>query len=306
MNAKATIPLFSVIIPTYNRANLLKRAMRSVLGQSFQNWELIVVDDGSTDETASVVQSFLDDRIVYFFQENKELNGARNAGIRLAKGTYLCFLDDDDYYLENHFLELVKFAETQKFPMGVLKTGSFLKIRGILKKLPNFNSTKFTSPIEYVLTNPVNLLPLAIHRTIFKEEVFDENFLLYEDLHFLVRVLLKYPLLQLENYSTVYVTHDSARSVTYYQSKEKVANLFACLEDLFEKYGKEIALHTHPKIKNQMLALQYNDFANKVASQGNLKVMIRYLATAIKYKIDLKFAVIYLRTVIRAFLKNFF
>ena len=89
------MPVFSIIIPTYNRAHYLKQCLSSVLSQKFEDWECIVIDDGSTDTTESVVQEFVkeDDRFVYHFQVNAERCAARNKGISLASGNYICFLD---------------------------------------------------------------------------------------------------------------------------------------------------------------------------------------------------------------------
>jgi glycosyltransferase involved in cell wall biosynthesis len=93
-------PLVSVIIPTYNRSSLLPRAIRSVLGQTYTNLECIVIDDASTDDTASAVQQFTDDRLVYFRHEtNRHVSAARNTGIAEAKGDLIAFLDDDDRWL---------------------------------------------------------------------------------------------------------------------------------------------------------------------------------------------------------------
>ena len=93
-------PSFSVVIPTYNRAPLLPRALRSVLGQTFEDFELLVVDDASTDDTTAVVAAHQDRRISYLrLQENGGVANARNAGIAAARGTFVCFLDDDDEYL---------------------------------------------------------------------------------------------------------------------------------------------------------------------------------------------------------------
>ncbi|MCH7402094.1 glycosyltransferase family 2 protein [Belliella kenyensis] len=91
------MPLISVIIPTYNRAHVLANAIRSVLNQTFEDWELIVVDDGSEDETRELVSVFFDDkRIVYKYQINKGVSAARNFGALKAKGEWLIFLDSDD------------------------------------------------------------------------------------------------------------------------------------------------------------------------------------------------------------------
>lgn len=90
----------SVIIPTYNRAHLIGRAITSVLHQSFKDFEIIVVDDGSTDDTKTVVMSFEDDRIVYErLPTNRGVHEARNRGMELATGEYLAFLDSDDELL---------------------------------------------------------------------------------------------------------------------------------------------------------------------------------------------------------------
>lgn len=92
-------PLFSVVIPTYNRASKLQRAVESVLAQSYDNFEILVMDDGSTDNTAEVVASFVDPRITYLWDKN--FGGParpRNRGIAIAKGEWICFLDADDWW----------------------------------------------------------------------------------------------------------------------------------------------------------------------------------------------------------------
>jgi len=91
------MPLVSVIIPTYNRASYLKEAVQSVLGQTFQDFELIVVDDGSTDSTPSVLQVFAD-VITYIYQENKGVSSARNTGLERAAGSLIALLDSDDLW----------------------------------------------------------------------------------------------------------------------------------------------------------------------------------------------------------------
>jgi len=93
-------PLVSVIIPTHNRAQLLPRAIRSVLGQTYENLELIIVDDGSTDNTPEIVKRFRAPRILYLCHKvSRGAPVARNTGIQRAKGEYIAFLDDDDEWL---------------------------------------------------------------------------------------------------------------------------------------------------------------------------------------------------------------
>jgi glycosyltransferase involved in cell wall biosynthesis len=92
-------PFFGVVIPTYNRATTLPRAIKSVTEQSFADFELIVVDDGSSDNTESVVKSLADPRIIYVRRENGGQCAARNTGAEESRAKYLVFLDDDDELL---------------------------------------------------------------------------------------------------------------------------------------------------------------------------------------------------------------
>ncbi|MGB9716145.1 MAG: glycosyltransferase family 2 protein [Thermodesulfovibrionales bacterium] len=93
------IPLVSIIMPLYNKRPYVRRALESVQQQTFTNWELIVVDDGSTDGGADIVKGINDNRIQVIHQENKGPGAARNAGLAIARGKYVAFLDADDEYL---------------------------------------------------------------------------------------------------------------------------------------------------------------------------------------------------------------
>lgn len=91
-------PFFSIIIPAYNLENYIAAALQSVLVQTFQDFEIIIVDDGSSDETVSIIQSFHDPRIRLVSQVNGGVSRARNAGMKKAVGAYIAFLDGDDYW----------------------------------------------------------------------------------------------------------------------------------------------------------------------------------------------------------------
>src|SRR4051812_7778207 len=97
-------PLVSIVLPTYNRADVIGRAIDSVRAQTFLDWELLVIDDGSTDGTADVVTG-IDQRVRLLRQPNGGTYVARNYGLVQARGRYLTFLDSDDAWLP-HFLEL--------------------------------------------------------------------------------------------------------------------------------------------------------------------------------------------------------
>jgi len=95
-------PFFTVVIPTYNRSTLLCKAINSVLGQTYQDWNLVIADDCSTDDTEEIIRPYLSDTIT-FFKNKKNIGnaGARNLGVKHANGSYICFLDSDDQYHPN-------------------------------------------------------------------------------------------------------------------------------------------------------------------------------------------------------------
>ena len=110
---KSFTPAVSIILPTFNRAKLLNRAINSVIAQSFNNWELLVVDDGSEDSTFEIVEKYLNDyqNIRYMKHSNRKLSLSLNAGITASAGKYIAFLDSDDEYDKNYVLERTEFLE---------------------------------------------------------------------------------------------------------------------------------------------------------------------------------------------------
>lgn len=124
---------FSIIIPTYNRAAFIGDTLRSVLAQEFSAFEVLVVDDGSTDNTSEVVASITDTRIQYLLKPNGERGAARNYGFSRARGEYVIFLDSDDVLLPNHLTVL--YAKIQELDS------------------PNFITTKYNFNRDGILTD---------------------------------------------------------------------------------------------------------------------------------------------------------
>ncbi len=106
----------SVIIPTYNRSNLLKRSISSVLVQTYTDLEVIVVDDGSTDNSKDIVNEYLhDSRVRYVYQENSGVSSARNLGVSVSSSEWISFLDSDDEWLSNKLEEQVKLLKEKSY-----------------------------------------------------------------------------------------------------------------------------------------------------------------------------------------------
>ena len=94
-------PLVLIVIPTYNYANYLTKTLESCVTQSYKNLEIIIIDDGSIDNTESIVRNIIDSRVSYYYQQNQGVSSARNRGLKLAKGDFITFLDADEYLSDN-------------------------------------------------------------------------------------------------------------------------------------------------------------------------------------------------------------
>ncbi|NTW82933.1 MAG: glycosyltransferase family 2 protein [Chlorobiaceae bacterium] len=127
-------PEISVILPTFNRARHLENAVESVLSQTFGNWELIIVDDGSSDETFDILDPYIRrfHNIRYMKHNNRKVALSRNAGIQASFGRYITFLDSDDHYLAAHLES--RLAIMHEFPDLSLLCGGFLSDEKIMVK----------------------------------------------------------------------------------------------------------------------------------------------------------------------------
>jgi len=108
------MPYFSIVIPVYNKGNFVGETLKSVLEQTFTDFEIILINDGSTDNSEAVIQTFQDDRIRYFSRTNEGVAKARNFGMEKAKSDFICFLDADDFWYPNFLATMHSY--TQKLP----------------------------------------------------------------------------------------------------------------------------------------------------------------------------------------------
>lgn len=210
MNATAH-PFFSVIIPTYNRADLLPKAIDSVVAQTYSDWELLIVDDGSKDNTREVVAAYKDPRVKYIYQNNAERSAARNNGITNATGTYLCFLDSDDYYVPERLSQLYAALEKKNFPVAAFYTG--LQLLQGEKLLQREEQIKSDNIFDHLALSTIHSQQACIHNSILKQFNYNKAFHIGEDMELWLRIADKYPFEYLPNqHSIVVVDHDD-RSV---------------------------------------------------------------------------------------------
>jgi len=182
----------SVIIPVYNREIELKRAIKSVLNQSFQDFEIIVIDDGSSIDIKRIIEEFNSDRLVYLRNEkNKGISFSRNRGISLAKGDLIAFLDSDDEWLKDKLKKQIEYLNNTQY--RIVHTEE-IWIRNGKRVNPKKRHTKsggniFIQSLELCLISPSSVL---IKKEIFEEYgLFDEDLLVCEDYDLWLRITAK-------------------------------------------------------------------------------------------------------------------
>lgn len=197
---------FSIIIPTYNRATLLTETIKSVQNQTYTNWECIVIDDGSTDDTMEIVARILiqDNRIKYVYQQNAERSVARNNGIRNSNGDYLCFLDSDDLFEANH-LQCLKKAIEENPDTKFFFTGSSTLHEGNI----TMNSHEvYDQSSDYFIFNSVIPARVCIHGSLFEKFRFDPEIVIVEDTVLWTYLHLNFNTKQLNLSGAIYRWHD--------------------------------------------------------------------------------------------------
>jgi glycosyltransferase involved in cell wall biosynthesis len=184
--------LVSVIIPTYNRANTIRKAIESALFQTYRNCEIIVIDDGSTDETENIVFSINDNRLLYHKIVNSGANVARNTGLKKAKGEYIAFLDSDDEWLPDKIskqMELIMLHD-----VDVVYSG-FVCINEKGESLRNVYPVEYQNFfVELIVSNYIGTLSTLIVKKSCLLEVggFDESLPSCQDWDLYIRLAMHY------------------------------------------------------------------------------------------------------------------
>lgn len=175
--------LISIIVPLFNKEENIERTIKSVQNQSYTNWELMIVDDGSTDNSAYIVQSYLfDDRIKYIKKNNGGVSSARNLGVQKAKGKWVIFLDADDYFLPDALKILLELVITHK---TLISSANFIVKKGEVERYYCKRKQEGIISNNYRAWFFRMFFPRTgaalFHISILKEHLFDETLSRYED-----------------------------------------------------------------------------------------------------------------------------
>ena len=208
--------LISVIIPLYNKENAVANCLESITKHIDYDVEIIVIDDGSTDNSAQIVKSFQDERIKYFRKPNGGVSSARNLGLEYAKGDWIIYIDADDYFLPDALTILYKTAVEKKV---LISTANFYAEKkgvrtpfcnrictGLVRN--NFRAWYFRSSIP----GPGAAL---FHKSVLSGMKFNEHLTRYEDAAFLFDIIRKQKIAYSSNFVMVYAQDNSQASKSY-------------------------------------------------------------------------------------------
>lgn len=274
-------PTVSIIIPTYNRAHLLGRAIQSVLNQTYKDFELIVVDDGSTDNTEQIVRSFSDERIRYVrHKKNKGVAAARNTGIKTARGEYMAFQDSDDEWLPEKLEKQTGIFETALPEVGVVYTGVHRLKNNRKAYIP---SSGITQKEGYIFSSLLKGNFISTPAALVKKEcfqragMFDERFPSAEDRELFIRISKYYQ----------FRCIDEPLVIAYHQPDSISANQSArvrALELIYEKHFEDI------KKDRRVLASHCLNLGHHLCAGGELNRGRNYLIKAVKaHPLNIKF-----------------
>ena len=243
-----TQPLVSVVVAAYNYGNFIHETLNSVLAQTYSNWECLVIDDGSTDNTSDIVKAFCiqDSRFSYHYHSNRGLPATRNVGIHLAKGDFFQWLDADDLLERDKLKKQIEVFEL-KPNIDIVYSDLCYFYDGKPEKLiysPNFNrpwtlkkSGKTQDLIKFMLISCVIMpsMPLLRRQVVEKVGGFNEDYKFVEDWNFWLRVFIKdFQIDYLDSKNTFILMRLHANSMT--KSRLNMINGFLKLRKEFDTF----------------------------------------------------------------------
>lgn len=272
-------PFFSIVIPVYNRALLIKKAITCILDQTFSDWELLIVDDASTDNTAEIIKGFCstDPRIKLIkHASNKERGAARNTGIENASGTYICFLDSDDLFLENHLQVFYDHVTSNNLPKALLFTNSYLENEQGERHKKIVPAYPGAEKFGYILQYTFNPTRVCVHSEILKTIKFDISIPGLEDIDLWLRIALSHPIIHIKEYTNVYLVHEGSYTSAAPQRYQKELKNFNYI------FSKEELKHVLPKA-GKMRLLSMCNFHLALEYERNKKFLKMYSSILLSY-----------------------
>ncbi len=279
-------------------------AIQSVKLQTYTDWELLIIDDASTDHTKEVIKKNADVRIIYLYQQKLERSKARNKGIENAKGKYICFLDDDDLLKENFLSDFKKATSTSL--NAILRTGFDYKFILDNRIKPGELITPHQHPFHFALKEMCGVWSLCIPRDYLSNDRF-ADFPHWQDTHLILRLFAKYPVKQLNSHNYVYVQHPAMGTQKIFENNSEIEKRLslnlAAIKDFFTQYSSEVQEFITPKTEKILLSGKILHYAITAVARNNSQkswnLFIRSLKTGLflqHYKLYMVFLKKYLYT----------
>lgn len=212
-------PTFSVVIPLYNKEKHIRRAIDSVLNQDYKDFNIIIIDDGSSDSSREIVENYKDTQIKYFRQENQGVSIARNNGIKYSSGDYIALLDADDEWTKTHLSDILTMIK--KYPNSGIYATAYMIVdeKGLKKKLWEDEGNSIY-PIDFFKeTYPDKKLPITASSVCIPKDMFikygffQENHPRGEDLDLWARIALFEEVIFYRKSSSIYYKNSENRSI---------------------------------------------------------------------------------------------
>jgi glycosyltransferase involved in cell wall biosynthesis len=257
-------PFFSIVIPTYNRAALVVATIEAILKQDLPDFEIIVVDDGSKDDTEARVATIKDPRLFYHRKENGERGAARNFGARISRGTYINFFDSDDLVYPNHLAEAKRLIDERASPEFFHLGYDFKNAHGIItRKVDNLDDS---IGVKAMFDNFLSCNGVFVRKDIALQFPFEEARVLAsaEDWELWIRLLSRYPLQYSNTITSTVVNHDE-RSIRTIPTDKIIARDMFLLEALAKD---DAVLSAFGKKWNKFVAERYTFFMLCLAEDG--------------------------------------
>jgi len=291
----------SIIIPTYNYGSYLSTAIQSCLNQTYKPIEVIIVDDGSTDNTKDIVKEFTDS-VIYFFQNNSGVSAARNKGLELAKGNYLAFLDSDDY-LTKDSIE-VKMEILKQYPdIGIVFSPTYSKTFAQEGLRYNKRFNKFKNPItsdrfyEDLLLRKIPFQPSAnlMRSFLAKQFRFPTNLSNGEDIAFFVKIFFSTKGYYLPQPTAVNIRHPKSlrHNIQEVKKDEFIETVFG---DPFYKGALDY-------LRSTCTVRRYLELSRRFSLSGQTKLAKEYYFKAVSKDPKAILKLKYLAKLIRAYLQ---
>ncbi len=313
-----TSPTVSIIIATFNREKLLKEAIESVLVQTYSDYELLIIDDGSIDNTQTMVQSFDSPKIKYIYQKNKGRSAARNVGLNLAKGKYITFLDSDDLYLPNKLMTQVNYLDAHPH-VGMIYTSAYCMDEDGNKLAHHYKadaSGSIYKKIAFFMPVTITLPTVMVRQNIIRQVGgFDEKMYRFEDTDMWRRLSKITHIHAIDEFSCKLRTHQDnqllsqnpieiIKALHYYSNKildedkeihwltkyrgigilyHHYANAFFRVPE-WHQHGKELLQYAYrywPLCKARGLIYRIKDFCKKLISYFNF-IFTKYKEVSLK------------------------